>query len=167
MASGRLASLRAQRPPTEYEVKAAYLYQFGKFVQWPDGAPASARDSFDICVLGKDPFGSTLDETVSGRSVQGKKVAARRLETAREAENCNILFISSSEEKQLGEVLKAIHGKGVLTVSEMDSFLARGGMISFEMEQRKVRFEINVPALERANLKVSSQLLKVAKLIRE
>ena len=162
-----VAILRAQNLPTEYEVKAAYLYQFGKFVEWPEGALARSGDDFAICTLGMDPFGSVLDETISGRGVQSKKVIAKRLASANEAADCNILFISSSEQNHLSEILKMVQGKGVLTVGEMRNFLSQGGMIHFQMEQNKVRFEINLSAVEHANLKVSSQLLKVAKLTRE
>ncbi len=159
--------LRAESPPTEYEVKAAYLYQFGKFVEWPEGAAGRAADPFAICVLGADPFESVLDETISGRSVQGKKAVAKRLANPNEAANCNILFISSSEQNHLAEILNIVHGKSILTVGDVNTFCPRGGMICFQMEQQKVRFAINVPALEQANLKVSSQLLKVARLIKE
>ena len=167
VAYGNPVFLRAQNPPTEYEVKAAYLYQFGKFVEWPEGTLARSDDEFVICTLGMDPFGSILDETISGRAVQSKKVIARRLTSISQAADCNILFVSSSEENHVAEIFKMVQGKGVLTVGEMKNFLSQGGMIRFQMEQNKVRFEINLSALGRANLKVSSQLLKVAKLTKE
>ena len=162
-----VAILRAQTPPTEYEVKAAYLYQFGKFVEWPEGTLGRAGDAFAICTLGVDPFGSVLDGTISGRSVQGKQVIARRLASVNDALSCNILFVSSSEQNHLAEILKVVQGRSILTVSDMNNFLPQGGMIQFQIEQNKVRFEINLTAVEHANLKISSQLLKVAKLTKE
>ena len=159
--------LRAQNPPTDYEVKAAYLYQFGKFVEWPEETLARAGDVFSICTLGLDPFGSLLDETIAARSVQGKKVVAKRLASVNDALNCHILFISSSEQSRLGEILKILQGKNILTVGDMRDFIRQGGMINFQIEQNKVRFEINLRAVEREHLKVSSQLLKVAKLAKE
>ena len=159
--------LRAQAPPTEYEVKTAYLYQFGKFVEWPEEMLVRAGDVFSICTLGLDPFGSLLDQTIAERSVQGKKVVAKRLASVNDALNCNILFISSSEQSRLEEILKVLQGKSILTVGDMRDFIRQGGMINFQIVQNKVRFEINLPAVERANLKVSSQLLKVAELTKE
>jgi len=158
-----VAIVRAQNPPTEYEVKAAYLYQFGKFVEWPGEAVVLPGDTFSICTLGGNPFGALLEETISGRSVQGKKVVAKAMANANEALNCNILFIISSEQKRLEEIFRILHGRSILTVGDMKNFLPQGGMIQLEIEQNKVRFEINVSAVGRANLKISSQLLKVAK----
>lgn len=159
-------ALQARGSPTEYDVKAAYLYQFGKFVEWPEGTMTHTGNIFMICVLGTDPFGSILDETIAGRSVQGSHVAVKRITNTDAALGCNILFISSSEQHHASEVLKSLQGKSILTVAESKSFLPQGGMICFRMEEDKVRFEINLSAVASANLKVSSQLLKVAALLR-
>jgi hypothetical protein len=134
-------------------------------VEWPEGALATSGDVFTICVIGVDPFGSALDKTISGRTVQGKQVIASRLASANDFSNCNILFVSSSEQNHLPEILKKVQGKSILTVAEMRTFISQGGMINFQVEQNKVRFEINLASVERANLKISSQLLKVAKVI--
>lgn len=156
------ASLCAQQSsPTEYEVKAAYLYNFGKFVGWPAKA-RNADASFTICVLGQDPFGATLDATIADENIADKKVAVKRVETPQDALTCRILFVSTSEEGRLKEVLTTLDGASVLTVSDMPQFTRRGGMIQFVVEANKVRFEVNLTNAEHAGLTLSSQLLKVA-----
>lgn len=155
------ACLNAQEAnPTEYQVKAAYLYNFGKFIEWPSAT--SAGDLFSVCVLGEDPFGATLDRTVAGENINGKKAVVRRFAKLQDAARCHILFISSTEDSQLGAILAALDGTSVLTVSDIPQFTQRGGMIQFVMEANKVRFEVNLTTVERDGLTMSSQLLKVA-----
>ncbi len=141
-------------------MKAAYLYNFGRFVGWPS-APAKG-DAFTICVLGQDPFGSSLDSTVAGQTIDGQNVSARRVSKAQDALHCRILFISMAEESSLKETLAALGKSSVLTVSDMSQFTRRGGMIQFSFEGNRVRFEVNLAAAERAGLTLSSQLLKLA-----
>jgi hypothetical protein len=150
-----------QSSPTENEVKSAYLYNFGKFVEWP-AKSAIVGEFFPICALGDDAFGSTLETTISGESINGKKVLVRRVAKPQDAVSCRILFISSSEQNQLKEILAALDNTSVLTVSDMPQFTRRGGMIQFVVEANKVRFEVNLTSAERAGLTLSSQLLKVA-----
>jgi hypothetical protein len=153
--------LHAQRSnPSEYEVKAAYLYDFGKFVAWP--AKVAAADDFSICVLGEDPFGATFDATIAGETINGKKVVVNRIAKPQEAVSCRILFISASEESKLKEILATLDKTSVLTVSDISQFTRRGGMIQFVIDANRVRFEVNVTTAERAGLTLSSQLLKVA-----
>ncbi len=155
--------LFAQQPkPNEYQVKATYLYNFGRFVKWPEAVPAGKGDSFSVCVLGQDPFGSILDSTLAGEALDGKPVVLRRLSKPQDAGECRILFISSTEEKHLKEILTALDENGVLTVSDMPGFARRGGMIQFVLEGDRVRFEINLASAESARLVLSSELLKVA-----
>lgn len=152
--------LHAQRSnPTEYEVKAAYIFDFGKFVAWPAG---TAAGDFTICVLGDDPFGAAFDATIAGESMNGKKVVVNRIAKPQEAATCRILFISRSEERRLKEILATLDKTSVLTVSDISQFTRRGGMIEFVAEANRVRFEVNVTSAERAGLILSSQLLKVA-----
>jgi YfiR/HmsC-like len=158
---GALCLHAQQSSPTEYEVKAAYLYNFGKFVEWPAKVTA-ASDFFSICVLGEDPFGSTFDATIAGESINGKKVVVKRITKPQDAVSCRILFISSSEEGRLQEILAALDKLSVLTVSDLSQFTRRGGMIRFVMEANRVRFEVNLTTAEHAGLTLSSQLLKVA-----
>lgn len=155
--------LSAQQPkPNEYQVKATYLYNFGRFVKWPETAAAGKGESFSVCVLGQDPFGPVLDSTLAGEALDGKPVVLRRLSKLQDAGECRILFISTTEEKHLKEILTALDESGVLTVSDMPGFTRRGGMIQFVLEGDKVRFEINLSSAESARLVLSSELLKVA-----
>jgi hypothetical protein len=147
--------------PTEFAVKAAYLFNFGKFVKWPEPI-TSDRDTFSICVLGSDPFGKVLDSTVAGERIDGRRVAVRRLNTATDAAGCRILFVGRSEEGRLGSVFAALGRWPVLTVSDINGFTDKEGMIQFVMDHDRVRFEVNLPATQRAGLSLSSELLKVA-----
>jgi hypothetical protein len=155
-------SLHAQKSgPTENEVKSAYLYNFGKFVEWPAKA-TSVGDFFTICVLGDDTFGSTLETTIASETINGKKVLVTRVAKSQDAMGCRILFISSSQQNRLKEILAELDSTSVLTVSDMPEFTRRGGMIQFVVEAKKVRFEVNLTSAERTGLALSSQLLKVA-----
>jgi len=159
--------LLAQQPkPSEYQVKATYLYNFARFVKWPETLPAGKGDSFSVCVLGQDPFGPILDSTLAGEALDGKPVVLRRITKPQNAGDCRILFISSAEEKHLKEILTALDESGVLTVSDMPGFTRRGGMIQFVLEGDRVRFEINLASTENARLVLSSELLKVAAAVR-
>ncbi|MBZ5695847.1 MAG: YfiR family protein [Acidobacteriia bacterium] len=161
-------SLHAQQPkPSEYQVKAAYIYNFGRFVTWPANATAEQDGSFAICVLGKDPFGPVLDSTLAGESLDGKPVAIRRLQKPQDAPGCRILFINSTEENHLHEILTALDDEAILTVSDMPDFSRRGGMIQFVLDGERVRFEVNLARAENAKLTLSSELLKVAASVRK
>jgi hypothetical protein len=161
-----VGGLHAQPPrPTEYQVKAAYLYNFSQFIEWP--ANASAEDAFAICVLGQDPFGPILDAALAGLSIDGKSVVTRRLAKPQEGTGCRILFISSSEEQRLKETLTALGKNSVLTVSDIPQFAQRGGVIQFVLAGNRVRFEINLTIAQHAGLILSSDLLKVAVAVRK
>jgi len=153
--------------PGEYEVKAAYLYNFGKFVEWPSGGGTPRTDSFEICVVGQDPFGSALNATLTDEKIAGRNVIVKEMKSAQDATSCSILFVSTSEEHQLKQVLAALEGSNVLTVSDMPEFSRRGGMVQFVVEGKKVRFEINLASTERAGLTLSSELLKLAVNVRK
>ena len=146
--------------PTESQVKAVYLYNFAKFVRWQRNA--GSANTFNICVLGQNPFGSNLDLTVAGESLGGKAIAPKNIANMRAAEDCRILFISSSEEGRLKEILREARHLNTLTVSDIPRFAQRGGMIEFVTQESRVRFEVNVEPIEKAGLTVSSELLKVA-----
>jgi hypothetical protein len=161
----RTIAFAQQSDPNEYQVKATYLYNFGKYVKWPASFPAGKAD-FQVCVFGQDPFGPILDSTLAGETLDGKPVVLRRISKPQDAEECRILFISSTEEKRLKEILVALDGGGVLTVSDMPGFTRRGGMIQFLIEGDKVRFEVNLASAENSKLVLSSELLKVAASVR-
>jgi hypothetical protein len=157
----------AQQPkPSEYAVKATYLYNFARFVEWPAKVTAGNNEPFTICVLGKDPFGASLDSTIAGEAIDGRSVLAKRISKPQDALNCRVLFISSSEDAQLIEILATLEKTSVLTVSDMSQFTTRGGMIQFVDDANRVRFEVNLTVAERAGLTLSSELLKVAISIR-
>jgi hypothetical protein len=150
-----------QAKPTESQVQAAYLYNFGKFVEWPSSA-GTGKQSFNICVFGQDPFGAILNTTIAGGVIGGRDVVAKRIVDPHEALTCQILFISSSEDAQLDKVLAALNKAAVLTVSDMPKFSERGGMIQFILEGNRVRFQVDLTATQSAGLNLSSELLKVA-----
>jgi hypothetical protein len=161
------AGARAQAPRANADqVQAAYLYNFGKFVKWPALAPANQSGSFTICVLDGDPFGGTLQSTLAGESVAGKPVVVKRLVKAQDAAACHILFIGSTQGKDLRGILAAVDEQSVLTVSDMPDFSKRGGMIQFVLEGDRIRFEINLEGAEKSRLVFPSELLKVAAAVR-
>jgi len=144
--------------PSEYQVKAAYLFNFTKFVTW-NSPPASS--TFDVCIMGRDPFGRALDSVTEGEQVDGHKVVVRRVGSTEEAAACRVLFLSSSEEGRERTVLESLP-HGMLTVSDIPRFVQHGGMIEFVREGDRIRFQVNLPAAENAGLTLSSELLKVA-----
>ena len=157
------SSMQGQRSkPTEYEVKATYLYNFSRFVEWPDKVTQAHSDSFSICVLGADPFGPALNAMLADETIAGKSVQAKRIPTPQDAVNCRVLFISSSENTRLKQILATLGDASVLTVSDLPEFTQRGGMVQFILEGSRVRFEVNLATAEHAGLTLSSELLKVA-----
>lgn len=162
-----VSGLKAQAPqPTEYEVQAAYLSNFGRFVEWPVRPGANERDPFYLCVLGQDPFGPLLDAAVKGETISGAPMAARRVTSATDAANCRIVFVNSTKDSELKGILTTLRTFKALTVSDTFDFTRQGGMIQFVLDGNRVRFEINIAAAQRAGLTLSSQLLKVAVAIR-
>jgi hypothetical protein len=155
-----------QAKPGEYQVEAAYLYNFGKFIQWPPNVTGAKSDSFSICIFGQDPFGRALNATVAGGTIEGKGVVVKRITSASEAVACQILFISSSEDNRLGKILETLDKAAVLTVSDISQFSQRGGMIQFVQAANRIRFEVNLAATQNAGLTLSSELLKVAVTVR-
>jgi hypothetical protein len=143
-------------------VKAAYLYNFGRFIEWPSSAPSSSADSFFICVLGEDPFGPSLEKSLAGQTVGRQRVQVARVTKAQSALACRILFISSSEKSRLNDILRTLDGTAILTVSDMPEFSERGGMIHLVSVSNRVRFDVNLDTAEHAGLGVRSELLKVA-----
>ena len=150
--------------PGEYMIKAAFLYNFARFVDWPAKAFPNDHTPINVCILGKDPFGDAF-EPIKGKIVKGRKLALLRVKRLEELEQCHILFISSSEDKRLSQILSAIRGKNILTVSDIKMFARRGGTINFVIVEKKIRFEINIEAVRLAGLEISSKLLKLAKIV--
>jgi hypothetical protein len=147
----------------EYEVKAAFLYNFTKFVEWPEGP---ANTSFCIGIAGEDPFGAALDAVVKGRSVGGHPLVIQRFKTGQESV-CQIVFISASEKKRLHAILDRFQGSAVLTVGDMPGFCGGGGVVGLELGDNRVRLRINMEAAQRAHLQLSSKLLSLATLVHD
>jgi len=152
-------------PLPEYPVKAAFLYHFVEFVEWPPASPLPPA-TVTIGVLGRDPFGDVLDKAILAKMAAGRTLVIRRFAAPAALEPCEILFISSSEMTHLPEILHHLQGAPVLTVGEADRFARRGGMIGFYSEDNRVRLEVNRAAAERAGLRLSSKLLAVARLVK-
>lgn len=157
--------VRAQAPPTEYQVKAVFLFNFSQFVDWPASAFADDRAPLVIGVLGSDPFGATLDEIVRGETVNGRPLAVRRYQSVEQIDTCHILFIDRSQEPQAAAIVAALKGRSVLTVGDFDGFAQHGGMIRFITVGNKIRLRINLSAAQEAKLMISSKLLRPAQII--
>jgi hypothetical protein len=156
----------AQAPPSrEYQVKAACLLNFVQFIQWPASAFPDPKTPISIGILGDDPFGNVLEQTFEGELIDGRPLGIRRSKRSQDLRGCHLIFISKSEKDRLPGLLESLSGASTVTVSDIDDFAQRGGVISFYLEEKKVRFEINVGAARRKELKISSQLLKRAKIV--
>jgi hypothetical protein len=151
-----------EAPPTEYQIKAAFLFNFAKFVEWPPKALAGTKSPIVIGLLGANPFGDDLTRTIRGKTIDAHPLLVKELRLPADATNCHILFISSSEKKRLPEILEALKGAPVLTVSETDRFTESGGMINFFMEGAKIRFQINKDAATGVGLTISSKLMSLS-----
>lgn len=152
------AALPVQRA-NEYSVKAALIYNIAKFVTWPASAFPAPGAPLTVCVLGADPFGSVLDETLRGRQIAGRPVTARRI--AEPDASCHILFVASSEYKRLGVILEKMQKASVLTVSDLDGFSRNGGIVEFVTAEDRIHFVINAKAAG-PSLKLSARLLDIA-----
>jgi len=159
---GLVSNTFAQQQPSEYDLKAAFLFNFAKFVEWPPEVFAETNSPIVIGILGKDVFGDTLGKIINDRKVNNRGFAFRHFDSANEATNCQILFISSSEKNDFAKIIGALHNASVLTVSEADGFLKAGGMINFLIEGKNIRFQISDEAAKKGRLKVSSKLLSLA-----
>lgn len=148
--------------PSEHEVKAAFLYNFTRFVEWPDGAFSARGAPFVLCVLGDEPFAAEVVETVADKAVDGREASVRQVSELSELADCHLLFVSRSERGRLPEIVAALRHLPVLTVGDSEEFVGAGGMISLVLRQSRVRFEIDQAAAERAGLVISSRLLGLA-----
>jgi hypothetical protein len=151
--------------PSEYQVEAAFLYYFAKFVVWPAEAFPQQNSPITIGILGEDPFGDALETTVHNKTIDNHpfRIVHLDMKSLPEASRCQILFICPSEKRRLSEILAAVKNSSVLTVSKMDKFIQSGGMINFWLEDKKVRFEINDEPARRAGLKISAKLLNLSR----
>jgi hypothetical protein len=150
---------------TGYEVKAALLFNFAKFIDWPSGSFANPKSPFTICVLGNDPFGNVLDETLQGKLIGSRNLVVQRLKNKAEARRCQMVFVSASESVHEQEIIESLPGANVLLVGETTGFAVSGGTIEFTLENNHIRFTINTDAADHAGLKFSAKLLALAKVV--
>ena len=156
---------RAGQSPTEYQAKAAYLFNFLKFVEWPDDPAAGPPGKWVIGFVGDTPIGDELPRLAEGKNVLGRDLLVKKFQATDNLRGCNILYISASEKKHLPSILAELRGSSVLTVADMDNFIGGGGMIQFVVEDARVRVAIDVGSTSRAHLKVSSKLLALARVV--
>lgn len=157
----------ARAAPPEYELKAAFIYQIARFVEWPPlNTTASAGASLRLCVLGDNPFGSALD-TIRGKPVNERKMEVSLLDMSAGTGECDMLFVAAPAEKYLERIIALSRGRNMLIIGDTQGFAQRGVMVNFFPEDGKIRFEINPAASRRAGVKISSQLLKLARIIQE
>jgi hypothetical protein len=157
---------RAAPPaPTEYQLKAVFLFNFAQFVEWPASAFSDPATPLVIGVLGQDPFGPALDETVQGETAAGRPLVIRRYRRVDEIDACHVLFISQSESARLDAVLSSLGSRSILTVGDAENYARRGVMIRFMEANKKLRLRINLDAARTAGLVISSKLLRNAEVI--
>jgi hypothetical protein len=149
----------------EYKLKAAMLYNLTNFVEWPDSAYPDRQAPIVLCILGQDPFATSLVSTIPKGTDSGRPLVMRHLQSDKESRGCHILYISSSERKSAAHIFSTLNGSSTLTVGEMTQFAVRGGIIQFSMEDQHVRFDINLDAASRAGLRISSKLLAMAQIV--
>lgn len=156
------ALIYAQNGVSEYAVKAAYLFNFGKFVRFAPSDEVKRRQTFAICIVGEDPLGHTLDDLVANERLDNRPVRVARYKDGVEARSCDIAYLSAAEGARVETDLAALRGQPVLTVSDATDFLQHGGMIQFVTRGNHVRFAVNLTAVRNAQLSLGSELLRVA-----
>jgi len=149
----------------EQKFKAAYLYNFLQFIEWPDTAFATKSSPVIIGIFSQDPLARELGQLVEGESVNGRKITVQNFRTTRNIKECNVIFIPGSQEDRIGTILSELDDMSILTVSEVEGFAQNGGAINFYVQDNKLRFEINPDVLKKANLKASSRLLRLARIV--
>ena len=163
--SGGLGLSAQAEVPREYQLKAVFLFNFAQFVEWPPQAFADAQTPLVIGVLGRDPFGAYLDETVRGETVNNRSLVVQRYGRVEDINTCHILFISRSEGDRLEQILARLRGRNILTVADAEGFVLPGVMIRLVTVENKIRLRINLEVAQAANLKISSKLLRSAEIV--
>jgi hypothetical protein len=155
---------------SEYLIKAGFIYNFAKLVEWPTSSFAQPDSPIVIGILGEDPFGATLDRIVADKKINGRGFAVKRLKWSKDfkdLKDCNILFVSASEKEHIDSVVDAMKWLPILTIGDAPGFARRGGIMNFTLEDNKVRFEVNVEAAKHADLTISSRLLTLARIVQQ
>jgi hypothetical protein len=163
---GAACILCLQGQVNEYQVKAFFLYNFARYVEWPSQSFKAPNDPIVICILGQNPFGSALEQATTGNAIEGRPLVVREVSNLPQPGNCHILFVNSTERKRFRAIAANLKGSGVLTVGETQGFTAEGGVINFKLQDGKVRFEINVDAAGQERLHISSKLLSLAQIVK-
>jgi YfiR/HmsC-like len=158
-------SLAGNSTTDEYAVKAAFLYHFAQFVEWPQESFKDGGSALTYCTLGEDPFHGALDTSLRGKTIGTRPLRVVHFKQQQEIYGCQVLFIGAAEKKQIPSVLTSLKGSPVLSVGDTEHFAEEGGMIGFLVEENKMHFEINLEAAERSKLKISSRLLALAKTV--
>ena len=159
---GALKPARCQATAEEYQIKAAFLYHFAQFVEWPDRTLNAKDPSLNLCIFDGNPHLMELRNSIEGKPIGSRVFHVRQLSQAQEIKGCHILFLSRDEARRQSATLKSLRGQPILTVGETVNFLTDGGMIRFHLEDNKIRFDINLGAAELSHLKISSRLLLLA-----
>lgn len=154
------------RAAPEMRLKAAILFNFAKYVEWPASSFTGPTAPLTFGILGDDPFGNEFDAVIAGRAIHGRAVAVKRGRSLRDLTDCHVLYLSISEKERFASILLAVNGRPILTVGESSGFLLQGGMIRLFVDESRVRFEVNLEASNRGGLKLSSQMLQLASSIR-
>lgn len=149
----------------EYQLKAAFIFNIAKFVEWPAEAFQGSKDPIVLCIIGASPFGDALEQAANGRTVDERRFAIRTVSDVKQAGGCHILFVSSSERKRFRSVLGEIAASGILTVGDVESFATDGGVVNLKLDGDKIRIGINVHAAERERIRISSKLLSLAQIV--
>ncbi len=145
----------------EYEVKAAFIYNFAKFIEWPEHAISSENDSLKLCIIGDNPFG-TVFKKIEGKQVKNKKFIIEHIKSVSSIKECNMLYISKSEGKNLASIINFANNYNVLTISDEAGFEEKGVIINMFISEEMIRFNVNIDAAQKAGLKISAKLLKLA-----
>jgi hypothetical protein len=166
---GAIVALDSGRPVSaqsnalgEYQIKAAFLFHFGQFVEWPPEALKDADSPLTYCTIGEDPFHGSLEVALSGKTIGARVLRVQHFRKPQEIQGCQVLFIGAGERKLLPAILAGVKGDSVLTVGESEHFVQDGGMIGFCLEENKIRFEINLEVAQKAKFRISSRLLALA-----
>lgn len=166
MISGVTTTGAEEVRPTEYQVKAAFLYNLVKFVEWPKKSLPDSSPTMNLCIAGEDQLGSVL-EAYEGEVVRNRKLLIKRVKELHQMHECHILYICESEHERLSEILRGLKGLSILTAGDKKDFAKKGVIINFYLEENKVRFEVNVDAANRARLIISSKPLKIARIVHD
>jgi hypothetical protein len=148
----------------EYEVKAAFIFKFAQFMEWPAGAFTSDTDAIIVATVGDDPFQGSLDRVMAGKTIGSRPMAVVHFSSVDQIQRCHVLFISAANADELPAILSKVAKSPVVTIGEQDDFCASGGVIQFLIEDAKIHFEVNTAAADQSGVKISSRLLKLAKI---